>query len=135
MNRQEMFDKVATELLKQGKPALDSNSKCSYLNVDGHRCAAGWLLPDDPKILEVARTSRLGYLEFLNELKENACNVPAYLTDESNFIANLQCVHDGAVIPTEVVQDHWLENWKSGMRLLARKKDLSSKVLEKSDAV
>lgn len=53
MNNQEIFDKVATHLLKQNAksidPALSSNEKqtCAYRGQNGMMCAVGCLIPDD----------------------------------------------------------------------------------------
>ncbi len=47
MTSQTMFDRVATHLLTQNKPARDSNGECRYRTKDGLKCAIGELIPDD----------------------------------------------------------------------------------------
>jgi hypothetical protein len=49
MNKQELFDKVASHLLKQNKRAAtyDGRGACRYRTDDGLMCAAGCLIPDE----------------------------------------------------------------------------------------
>ena len=45
---QEVFDKVATHLFTQGQQATKPNTNtCSYLTIDGRKCAIGALIPND----------------------------------------------------------------------------------------
>ena len=49
MNQQEIFDKVATHLIAQGKQSLswiDTHLSCAYRGDEGAMCAAGCLIPD-----------------------------------------------------------------------------------------
>ena len=46
MNAQEIFDKVATHLSKQGHRAFDDNA-CMYRSPNGDKCAMGCLIPDE----------------------------------------------------------------------------------------
>lgn len=51
MNRQEIFDKVATHLIAQGKQSLIDDGEideqfCAYRDLNGAMCAAGCLIPD-----------------------------------------------------------------------------------------
>ena len=43
---QEIFDKVAAHLLKQGRPAREEDC-CRYRTTDGLSCAVGCLIPDE----------------------------------------------------------------------------------------
>ena len=49
MNQQEIFDKVATHLIAQGKQSLmiSNDEACAYRGTNGNMCAAGCLIPDD----------------------------------------------------------------------------------------
>ncbi len=47
MSAQELFEKVANHLLKQGKRSIDSNGYCLYRSDDGLMCAAGILIPNE----------------------------------------------------------------------------------------
>ena len=51
MTKQEVFDKVATHLLKQGEKAEYSTEFgepiCAYRTSEGLKCAVGCLIPDD----------------------------------------------------------------------------------------
>jgi len=44
---QEIFNKVSTHLLKQGRPARNSEGYCRYRTADGLSCAVGCLIPDE----------------------------------------------------------------------------------------
>lgn len=46
MTAQEVFETVATHLLKQGGQARNEEG-CAYRAPDGSKCAAGCLIPDD----------------------------------------------------------------------------------------
>lgn len=43
---QEIFNKVAAHLLKQGRPAREED-RCRYRTTDGLSCAVGCLIPDE----------------------------------------------------------------------------------------
>ena len=47
MTPQEIFDAVATHLLKQGRAAMDEQGRCVYRGPNGTRCAAGAVIPDE----------------------------------------------------------------------------------------
>jgi hypothetical protein len=46
MQKQEIFDKVATHLFTQGKQAMNGEA-CQYRAEDGTMCAVGCLIPDE----------------------------------------------------------------------------------------
>jgi hypothetical protein len=43
---QEVFDLVATGLLRQNRKSTDPYGGCSYRGIEGCKCAAGMLIPD-----------------------------------------------------------------------------------------
>lgn len=89
MNAQQIFDKVATHLIKQGKRAAikDEYGKvCMYRAPDGCKCAAGCLIPDR---LYRAGMERRGVID-LSESFE----LPKFFSQHLGLIANLQAVHD-----------------------------------------
>jgi|TARA_R110002153_G_scaffold52173_1_gene146318 hypothetical protein len=48
MNLQQIFDKTANHLLKQGmQSVLEDNDTCAYRGQDGAMCAVGCLINDD----------------------------------------------------------------------------------------
>jgi len=48
MTKQELFDKVYIGLSNQGwMRSVNSNNGCSYRGVNGAKCAAGHILPDE----------------------------------------------------------------------------------------
>lgn len=48
MTNQEAFDKVWQYFVVEGHPkAISGNGKCYYRSPDGHKCAAGCLIPDE----------------------------------------------------------------------------------------
>jgi len=46
MTNQEVFDKVATHLLTQGKQSVNAGGTCLYRGPGGTSCAVGCLIPD-----------------------------------------------------------------------------------------
>jgi len=75
---QEVFDKVATHLLRQGKQASNGPA-CMYLTADGLKCAAGCLIPDEE------------YSPNFEYKGWNQLPVPAM---HGTLIRNLQNLHD-----------------------------------------
>lgn len=51
MTEQQVFDRVATHLLRQGCRATNSSGVCVLVNDNGCRCAVGSLLGNDPQYL------------------------------------------------------------------------------------
>lgn len=47
MNRQDIYTKVRTHLLKQNERATDEYGSCAYRGENGKKCAIGCLIPDD----------------------------------------------------------------------------------------
>ena len=89
MNQQEIFDKVATHLIAQGKQSLMfmGAEACAYRGADGTMCAAGCLIPDgeyDP-VFEGLPWDSI------------AQEVPSFANasvEAHNLIGSLQTVHD-----------------------------------------
>jgi hypothetical protein len=47
LSAQDVFDIVATAMLRQNARATADGVKCMYRAPDGKRCAIGWLMPDE----------------------------------------------------------------------------------------
>ncbi|MBN3756034.1 hypothetical protein G3N95_24040 [Paraburkholderia sp. Tr-20389] len=47
LSAQDVFDIVATAMLRQNARATADGVKCMYRAPDGKRCAIGWLVPDE----------------------------------------------------------------------------------------
>lgn len=89
---QEVFDQVATHLLKQNQKALMSGFGCQY-RYEGLKCAAGCLISDEeysPKF-EVGGSPMGGGWRTLV-----GYNVVPYAHDD--LISCLQSVHDGYLV-------------------------------------
>ena len=111
MNQQEIFDKVATHLIAQGKQSLLSSwwsrsvqtaqwndQGCAYRGDDGTMCAAGCLIPDD----EYSPAFEGMPWDCIAQEVPSFANEPQGVHD---LIASLQGVHD----------DEW--SWESPERL------------------
>ncbi len=97
MTNQEIFDKVAAHLIKQGGPARDADHECMYRAPNGYMCAVGCLIPDsayDP-VMEGRRAADPVVLDVLESLYPDA--------DPALFSA-LQPVHDTTA---EDPSDNW----------------------------
>lgn len=96
MNQQEIFDKVATHLITQGKQSLcywrqtewsQPDLGCAYRGDDGTMCAAGCLIPDDE------------YSRAFEGMPWNCIwkEVPSFANasfEDHDLIGSLQGVHD-----------------------------------------
>lgn len=116
MNPQEIFDKVATHLIAQGKQSLDYDGRargCAYRGDDGTMCAAGCLIPDDEYAPEFEGIPWDGI----------AKDVPSFANatfEVHSLIYSLQLVHDD--------ENYWEtpETLKDALRVVANLYELSS---------
>lgn len=87
MDAQEIFNKVATHLFTQGKPAL-RGAACVYRGAGGVACAAGELIPDEIYISGMEGHNVV-------DLVSRYASVRALWGDNVDLIQDLQHVHDG----------------------------------------
>lgn len=94
MNRQEVFDKVATHLLTQMKKSMDDDN-CLYRGPRGLRCAIGCLIPHE--LIKPSINTKI-----VNELPLKILRRIGVQTDEDiEFLRQLQRIHD------REVPDNW----------------------------
>ena len=117
MNQQEIFDKVATHLIAQGKRSLGWGADyCAYRGDDGTMCAAGCLIPDDEY---KPQFEGIPWVSIAND-------VPSFLDapdEDHDLIDSLQLVHDD--------ENYWEtpETLKDALRDVANCYGLSADVL------
>jgi hypothetical protein len=96
LTSQEIFNKVATHLLKQGKrsvyPTEDGEKGvfCAYRSPEGLSCAVGCLIPDelyDPRFED----RRVGQLP---QKVLRACGVDPANPEQMSLLSHLQGIHD-----------------------------------------
>lgn len=113
MDKQQIFDTVATHLLKQGEAAT-SHGRCRYRTESGLMCAVGCLIPDEkytPKIEGRA-------------VRDIPHMLPFYTTfDDLTLLGQLQAAHDLELI------DSGIEAWKGRMLLIAADYKLNAEAL------
>ena len=116
MNQQEIFNKVATHLIAQGKRSTGFGGACAYRGYDGTMCAAGCLIPDDEYKPEFENKS----WHIIGMRIPTFANAPLEVHD---LIAWLQMVHD--------TPHSWLtpENLKESLKSVASRCGLSVDVL------
>jgi len=121
MNKQEIFDKVATALIKQGKPSIGEDTACSYFNKDGSRCAIGWLVDES-----VARDfQKLCPNEAVYGLTKKFRLEDIIGDVELGFLSNIQDAHDmGSDKPD------WLDSFKREMEDIAKICELDPSALD-----
>ena len=122
MEKQEIFNIVATKLLEQGKPC-SVNGICRY-RYNEMRCAVGHLLNDDQLDQIIGLQG-----ETVNALITYKGNVvPAYFHVEKIFLRALQTAHD---VPARVDSnpDTWLESWKTYMQHIASEYKLDASLV------
>lgn len=92
MTPQEIFNKVAAHLVKQGHRSMgvgDHSGDCQYRAANGDMCAVGCLIPEDKysgvmEGIAVCDMGRAGY-DF---------DIPAYFNDNLSLLNDLQFLHD-----------------------------------------
>lgn len=122
MNKQKIFDRIATHLLTQGRKSLkvlrdDPDPICLYRGPDGMSCAVGCLITDDnytPE-LEDRRVNNSLIIEAL----EQSLNVHLMQSDIA-FLEELQYIHD----------NDKADAWPSRLRSLADSLGLSSDAID-----
>ena len=138
MTRQETFDFVCSALLKQGKPSLDARpvlsvnsipmTSCGYRGVDGTKCAAGYLIPDeeyDPD-LEGATLEEPNYntRTALAQKKTRLREIVGRQGHDLTLVYKLQKAHDNAVDDS-----NWLKGFRTRAFTVAQEFGLSALVL------
>jgi len=87
MNKQEVFDKVATHLLTQMETSIDDGT-CLYRGPRGLKCAIGCLIPDGLYTEDINK-------KLVNELPSEILRSIGAKTDEDvQFLRHLQRIHD-----------------------------------------
>ena len=91
----ELFERVRTHLLAQGRPSLDRSGGCVYRSPEGLRCAVGALIPDGayhPGLEGLGASS-----DCVMDVLVDAGVVPAGCVPSSpvmDMLDSLQYVHD-----------------------------------------
>ena len=131
MNQQEIFDKVATHLIAQGKqsramlthvlklgakPVAQGGAGCAYRGDGGTMCAAGCLIPDDEYKPEFEGIP----WDCIAQEVPSFANAPQAVHD---LIGSLQLVHD------DVLSWSSPETLKDALRVVANHYDLSADML------
>lgn len=129
MNKQELFDKVATHLLTQNAKSLDDDS-CQYRNPEGLACAVGCLIPEDeytPQIERLSVAELYGYHnDILGEYQERRLMLAILLSAAGvkeghlELLRELQIIHDCCDMSI----------WKSELKHIAACHRLSAKALK-----
>lgn len=122
LNTQQVFDKVATHLLRQGRKSQNvgrgqCKSFCAYRGDDGTTCAVGCLIPDDRynPALEGLAAQRFAVLDTIRDTVDLNETTKTLLTE-------LQDLHDNSPV----------ETWHLGLERLANRYNLSTSALEKT---
>lgn len=90
MTNQEVFDKVVTGVLKQGRKSVHSpGGTCKYRGTDGAKCAAGFLIKDECYIAPMENNLAVVLQERWPEAVE-------YTAEQANLVRALQVAHDQA---------------------------------------
>lgn len=93
MERQEVFDKVATHLIKQGEACTEPHKgsvipTCLYRNSKGQKCAAGALILDE-HYSEDLETNLV-----TETIVEQALIASGVNPDDLELVERLQSIHD-----------------------------------------
>lgn len=122
--RQETFDTVARHLLTQGCRSEDGDGNCRYRGLDGLKCAAGCLIPDEKYYVALEGKAlvvdgRLGTLD-VHTLEQQYALREALEGHDVDLVTELQLLHD--------LND--VSEWADALRETARRYALSSKAVD-----
>lgn len=115
MNKQQLFDKVATHLLTQMKQSKDGQS-CVYRSPNGNKCAVGCLITDEyySRRLE-------GFNVNDDAVKDAVIGSVGRLSEASfNMLYHLQAVHD----------EYAPEEWRAQLKILAKDWKVNQRVVQ-----
>lgn len=93
MNKQEIFDKVASHLLKQNEQSImnDDSSTCAYRGKNNSMCAIGCLI-DDKYYDESLEGKSVAFYKVFNALKLSGIEIESRF--DTLFLSQLQNIHD-----------------------------------------
>lgn len=120
MEKQEIFDTVATHLLKQGRRAVnpDIPEMCHYRGAGGTKCAVGVLIPDE------AYEPMMEGRTIVGLLSQRDFKIPRWMCNNEALLIELQNAHD--------VKHNWESSttMKAALSAVAKESSLTSDVLE-----
>lgn len=127
MEKQEIFDKVATHLLTQNKRAHDGSS-CVYRAPDGCKCAAGILVSDEdysPSMEGIPWPESEKDIEAFKKIAggRRMVGLVAEKIGNPKLVLRLQDIHDGG-------GPEGLLAWRGKLKDLASKENLDASVLD-----
>lgn len=143
MNRQELFDKAVTGILKQGGPSAEfvaqhdlhggkyPVSQCKYRGPNGMRCAIGFLIEDVSLLQEgqslfgILADRENGHALQLDLPLAKALGIKT--EDDAEFLIALQKAHDNNVGPPG--NPTFLGHFRSSARMVAIQYNLNEAVL------
>lgn len=130
MDKQEIFNTVATHLFTQGKPSI-VEGRCKYRAPDGCRCAAGCLIPDSISDEDIADIEGKRAEVMIRRLNLD------HLVPYNGFINKLQDVHDGdesqSNMPQLMIRDEtWrtTDNMRAALRAVAKQYAIDDNILD-----
>lgn len=91
---QQVFNQVASHLLKQGKRCLSTNGLCRYRNLDeGTACAAGCLISEEEYLKRQTKDGKSNHFE-ANGAWRSLVDSMIVPEEHANLIMKLQIIHD-----------------------------------------
>lgn len=107
INKQKVFDTVASHLLTQHRKSMNKNGMCMYRGPSGTRCAIGVLISDKQYVPEFEG----------KDVPHLVGAVHGWDLDtwDEEFLADLQEIHDGANA----------KQWRKRLKLFASRWDIA----------
>ncbi len=117
MTKQQIFDTVATHLLKQKKVAKNKGGCCAYRGKNGTKCAAGCLIPNELYAREFEGRAIFAIFDetydsmYSRSVQEKGSALrKLWGTKNRALISSLQAVHDGSDV----------DGWPMRLKTIAR---------------
>lgn len=128
MTPQEIFDKAALGVLKQGRRStngnIGGNERCMYRGEGGLKCAVGHLIDDDDLAREM---DAFGAIAVVLSDAELRAKMPEWFVREQSLLGSLQDVHDRNM-------SYGFQEAIHGFRRVAKQRRLSSVVVDQWEA-
>lgn len=128
MDKQEIFNKVAQHLLRQGSKALTLNM-CRLLDHKGRQCAIGCLIPRE---LYDHHLESYGFIGNYFDYNDNFLYVPNIFTTLLAEKVGIEFTKDNYELlrALQHIHDHWdINEWKLQLKSCAIRFNLSSEVI------
>jgi len=109
MTSQEIIRFVAEKLIAQGQRSVSCNNPeaCLYRGPEGHKCGAGWLIPDALYEHYMEGKTILWVLQNYSEVEKAVLPTDLCLHAGQRLLSQIQSIHDDCLV------EEWPEEFEN----------------------